>query len=208
MNIKQRFTNDIVKHYGGKEMGTGQKEMLDKITSMQEQLSKIQMEYWLEYTNLTTVRFWIVFLMFLIPLVVLYFRIDRKNIFLLGFYGFNIHVWFSYINIWGVKQGYWEYPYELIPFIPGNLSLDAALIPALFMFVYQWCLHRNKDINLYSVALIVFLAFVFKPILIAVGLFGVNKGLHSIHIFILYCIMYIISRLITSIFIWMHKSSK
>jgi hypothetical protein len=189
-------------------MGTGQKEMLDKITELQEHLSKVQIEYWLLYTNLTTVRFWIVFLMFVIPLIVLYFRIDRKIIFLLGFYGFNVHIWFSYINIWGVKQGYWDYPYELLPFIPGNISLDSSLIPVLFIFVYQWCLNRNKNVHLYSLALIAFLSFGFKPLLVAVDLFRLNKGLHPIHIFILYCIMYIFSQLITYLFLKMQEGSR
>ncbi|WP_227522030.1 hypothetical protein [Bacillus solitudinis] len=122
-----------------------QLEAFSKITSMTEKLSQSQLEYWQQYSHIDTWGFKAVLLMFIAPLVCLYFVIDRKNILLFGFYGMNIHIWFSYINIAGVKQGFFGYPFELIPYIPGNLSLDAALIPVLFMLIYQWSINHKKN---------------------------------------------------------------
>ncbi|WP_096200374.1 hypothetical protein [Bacillus sp. FJAT-45350] len=180
-----------------------QLEALNKITSMTEKLSQTQLEYWQLYSHIDTWGFKIILLMFILPLVLLYFVIDRKNILLLGFYGMNIHIWFSYINIAGVRQGYYSYPFELLSFIPGNLALDATLIPVVFMLVYQWTIKFKKNIYVSSFALSLLLAFVFKPLLVGLNLFVLHKGVTYFHLFILYCIIFLISKLITNIFLKM-----
>ncbi|MDE5414225.1 CBO0543 family protein [Alkalihalobacterium chitinilyticum] len=183
-------------------------DALDKITSMTEKLTQTQLEFWQQYSHIDTWGFKIVLFMFIIPLVFLYFVIDRKNIFLLGFYGTNIHIWFSYINIAGVKHGFFSYPFELIPYIPGNLSLDAALIPVVYMIIYQWTINHKKNFYIYSIALSLILAFAFKPILVHLNLFVLNKGTNYFHLFILYCIIFLFSKLITNLFLKMQNSPK
>ncbi|MCL7749903.1 CBO0543 family protein [Halalkalibacter alkaliphilus] len=188
-------------------MDKDQIEVYEKIRTMQEQLSQLQAEYWHQFSNLATWQFWLIFLVMCVaPLVVLYFVIDRKNIFLLGFYGFNIHIWFSYTDIFGVRQGLWGYPYQLIPFIPGNLSLDAVLIPVLFMFVYQWTLNHKKNFYIYTIGLSLFLSFIFKPILTLHHLFKLHNGINFFHLFLLYCVIFLLSKIITNIFLHMQKN--
>ncbi|MCT8137783.1 hypothetical protein H1D32_08450 [Anaerobacillus sp. CMMVII] len=189
-------------------MRPGQSDALSKITAMTEQLSKLQMDYWQQYSNIETWGFKIILLIFVVPLVLLYFTIDRKHILLLGFYGLNVHIWFSYINIAGVKQGFYTYPFELIPFIPGNLALDASLIPVLFILVYQWTMRHRKNFYLYSIALSLFLAFIFKPILVYVGMFVMYKGTNYFILFVLYCIIFLLSKLITNLFLKMQESPR
>jgi hypothetical protein len=191
-----------VYHLVGKE----QLELYEKIKSMQEQITQLHADYWQQYSNLGTWQFWVIFLLlFIAPLVTLYFLIDRRNMFLLGFYGFNIHVWFGYIDTWGYKQGYWGYPYQLVPFLPGNLSLDAALIPIAFMLVYQWTLKHNKNFYLYTTALSLFLSFIFKPILTLHHLFELHKGTNFFYLFISYCGIFLFSKIITNVFIKMQE---
>lgn len=190
-------------------MDKKQQEMLNQITSYQEKLSKIQIEYWHTYSNWESWQFWVMLIaMFIAPLIILYFLIDRRKILLIGFFGLNIHVWFNYINIWGVKKGLWEYPYELLPFLPGNISLDAALIPVLYMLLYQWTINKNKNYYLYMLILSAFLSFIFKPLLVLHELFKLNKGINYFHIFIAYCILFLLSKLITQIFIILQKKQK
>ncbi|WP_088105680.1 CBO0543 family protein [Halalkalibacter urbisdiaboli] len=187
-------------------MDQKQSELIDKIKSLKEQLTEMQNQYWQLYSNMGTWQFWVILLMFTLPLVALYFLIDRRKMLLLGFYGFNIHIWFGYINVWGYNRGLWEYPYELVPFLPGNLALDASLIPVLFMLVYQWTLNHRKNYYLYTLGLSAFLSFIFKPFLVAVHLFELDKGTTYIHLFIAYCVIFLFSKLITSIFLKMQKS--
>ena len=62
------------------------------------------------------------------------------------FYGYNIHVLFGYIDLYGRNLGYWNYPFPVFPPIPG-LSLDTSLVPVTFMLVYQWTIKRKKIIT-------------------------------------------------------------
>ncbi|MCG0057242.1 hypothetical protein L6R34_33310, partial [Escherichia coli] len=70
-----------------------QQEYLKKIHSIQENLAKTWAEYWQQYSTPGSWQFWVTLGAFILPLVILYFLIDRKKAFHLGFYGFNVHVW-------------------------------------------------------------------------------------------------------------------
>ncbi|MFC4321993.1 CBO0543 family protein [Litchfieldia salsa] len=189
-----------------KQMNEKQLELYEEIRHLIVKTTEMKDEYWHAYNGLDTWQFWLIFLgMFVAPLVILYFLIDRDKMSLLGFYGYNIHVWFSHIDNWGTKHGLWGYPYELVPFIPGNLSLDVALVPILYMLVYQWTLNQNKNYYIYTLALSVFLSFIFKPILSMHHLFKLHEWVTFLHIFAAYCALFIFSKLITNIFIWMSK---
>ena len=190
-------------------MDKEQLELYEKMRSLTEDLSQLKVEYWYSYSSMSSWQFWVILLvMFILPLVVLYFFIDRKKIFLIGFYGFNIHVWFRYVDVWGYNQGLWGYPYELLPILPGNLSLDATLVPVLFMLVYQWTLNKKKNFYLYSLGLSLFLSFIIKPILVMHHLFALHKWVNYLHLFLFYCAIFLFSILITKIFIMMQESHK
>ncbi|WP_035179929.1 CBO0543 family protein [Alkalihalobacterium bogoriense] len=183
-----------------------QLEALNKITSTTEKLTQTQIEYWTLYSHMNTWGFKVILLMFIIPLIALYFLIDRRKMLLLGFYGMNIHVWFSYINISGIRQGLFSYPFELIPFIPGNLALDATLIPVLFMLVYQWTINHRKNFYIYTIALSLVLSFIFKPLLVHFGFFVLHKGMNYFYLFVLYCVIFLFSKLITTVFLKMQNT--
>jgi uncharacterized membrane protein len=54
------------------------------------------------YSLYTSFEYWLMAAFFFVPLIVLYFKIDRSKIFLLDFYGYSIHVFFNYTD-WLVK---------------------------------------------------------------------------------------------------------
>lgn len=183
-------------------MERDQLESYKKIKSLKEQLTHLETEHWELYSSLGAWEFWVILVFFFIaPLVVLYFFIDRRKMLLLGFYGFNIHVWFGYFDTLGARHGFWGYPYELVPFLSGNISLEAALIPVLFMFVYQWTLNNNKNFYLYTIALSLFLCFILKPILSLHHFFLLHHGFNYFHLFLTYLVIFPFSKLITNIFI-------
>src|SRR5690625_1557519 len=118
-------------------MKSQQFEFLDLIRATTEEINQYQIEYWQSFSYFTTWQFWALVLMLILPLIVLFIAIDKSKILLLGFFGFNYHVWFSYTNSIGIGLGLWEYPYHLIPGLP-SFSLDASFVPVSFMLLYQW----------------------------------------------------------------------
>ncbi|MDV2682832.1 CBO0543 family protein [Alkalihalophilus lindianensis] len=189
-----------------KVMDQDQLKLYEKIESLKEQVSQIEMEYWTLYSGFDTFEFWVLLLLwFIAPLIILYFFIDRRNMFLLGFYGFNIHVWFGYLDTAGDRIGLWGYPYELVPFLSGNISLEATLVPVAFMLVYQWTLNHHKNFYLYSFMLSLILAFLFKPIISAHHFFELYKGITYFHLLLSYCLIFLFSKFITNVFLKMQR---
>ncbi|MGV3487229.1 MAG: CBO0543 family protein [Tuberibacillus sp.] len=186
-------------------MVISQPEMYQEFVKKTVEMAKLNEKYWALYSNPGTWQFWIAFLMLVVPLIILYFRLDRKKILLLGFYGYNIHVWFGYLDYIGTNQGWWGYPYHLIPFL-RSFVLDGSVVPVTFMLVYQWTINHKKNYYLYSFITAFVFAFIFKPILHEFGLFSLN--VRYVDLFLVYCIVILISRMITSIFLYISKKEE
>lgn len=185
-------------------MNTPRHEYFERLVSIQENLTKEGVEYWKIYSDLGTWQFWVILLMLIGPVVVIYFAIDRKNIFIVGFFGFAAHVLFAYIDIYGIRTGLWAYPYQVIPFLP-SVSLDAAIIPITIMLVFQWTLKNKKNYYLYSFITAVIFGFGFKPLLTSLGLFEKYKWINYFYIFLIYMVLFLLAYLLTRIFLWMQK---
>lgn len=178
-----------------------QSDFFEEINKMQEEVAKLQEEYWSTYSNIDTWQFWLMIAMLILPLIVLFIAIDKTKLFLILFFAFNIHVWFAYIDSYGVRRAFWEYPYSLTPYFPFSMSLDGALVPVAFMLVYQWTLNKKKNFYLYATGLAAIFSFIFKPFLVSINLFGINKGFNYFYLFLLYCLLFLISIGITNLFI-------
>ncbi|MDW2879696.1 MULTISPECIES: CBO0543 family protein [Bacillaceae] len=130
-------------------MNQDQRNAIEQVNRSQEQAVQTFMDYWGQYSSWDTWQFWFHLLLIIIPLIVFWFVLDRKKAFRIGFFGFNVHVWFTYIDTMGVRYSFWFYPFQAIPQLPVSFGLDAALIPVIYMILYQWSL--NKNLNYYLI---------------------------------------------------------
>jgi hypothetical protein len=185
-----------------------QSNRLDELKQIQEQLSNQWIDYWKEYSSIDTWQFWVNVGMIITPLIILYFFIDRKRAFQLGFFGFNIHIWTVYIDAYATRHNYIEYPYKAIPFLPINFGMDTTLVPVMFILLYQWILNHNKNFYLYTLLLILFVSFIFRPLTAAHHLLHLINGTNYLHIFFGYVIITIISICITNLFLYLHSHPK
>lgn len=188
-------------------MNDQQRAFFDRLVSIQEKYTKEAQAYWSMYSGLDTWQFWVIVLMLVVPLIVLIFAIDRKRIFIVGFFGFAVHMLFSYVNGAGIRFGLWEYPYQLLPFLP-SFSLDGSIIPVAIMLVFQWTLKHDKNFYLYATILAAVFGFGFKPLLTAIGLFESYKWINYFYIFLIYFLLYIIGFLLTKLFIKVEKKEE
>lgn len=178
-------------------------KQFDKIVEMTRELQKDLTEYFLNYKLYASFEYWMMIAILLAPLVFIMLKIDKKKILQIGFYGYGIHIFISYLDLYGRSSGYWNYPFPVIPELPG-LSLDSSLIPVAYMLMYQWTINRKKNYYIYAIVLSGGFAFVFKPMLVGIGLFKLY-GINYFHILIVYIIPAILSKLITDLFLWLQK---
>ncbi len=181
-------------------MDMEQLQELDRINNFLEQYTAELPNYWLRYSSMSTWQFWVMLLFLVGPLVAIFFMIDRKRALLIGFYGFNVHVWFHYADLITTTRGMTGFPFKVIPLIPVNLSLDSSFIPVTFMLIYQWTRKYNKNFYLYALAYSLFLAFLFKPALVAFGLFQISNSMNYFYIFLVFVGVSFISKWITNLF--------
>ncbi|TYP78121.1 hypothetical protein BCM02_102698 [Paenibacillus methanolicus] len=152
-------------------MGDKQEQILkDLMDALSANVNK-EAQYWETYSGMGTWQFWVVLAMLVLPLIVLALKLDRTKAFRLGFYGFAIHIIAFYSDLYATAHKWWAYPYRITPFPSMSFSQEAALIPVVYMLVYQWTINRRK--NYYFYLLLLSLAFTFgvKPLLGAAGLF-------------------------------------
>ena len=186
-----------------------QKEALDKLVMEGKQTAFEWIDYWWEFSSFNTWQFWVNILMLTVPLIILYFKIDRQKAFHLGFYGFSVHILFTYFDTTLVRFGLISYPYQAIPILQVNFGLDVSLIPVSFMLLYQWSLNQNKNFYLYGTLLSGFLAFIFKPILKMHNLMQWYEWANVFYLFCFYIIIFVISKWLTNLFFYFeHKRSK
>jgi hypothetical protein len=184
-----------------------QRQMIDTLNEKQQKFTQDWNEYWHAFSAYDTWQFWFLILLFVLPLIVLFFKLDRMRAFQIGFFGFNIHVWLGYIDRFGVSEGYWEYPYQWFIFLPSNVSLDASLIPVLYMLLYQWILAHKKNYYLYMILLSAGLSFIFKPLLVLHYFLAFYIDMPYLFLFSGYLVIILLSKLITDIFLGFYKKA-
>lgn len=188
-------------------MNDQQRSFFDRLVSIQEKYTKEAQEYWSMYSGLDTWQFWMIVLMLVVPLIILYFVIDRKRLFIIGFFGFAVHMLFFYADAIGIRFGLWSYPYQILPFLP-SFSLDGSIIPIAIMLVFQWTLKHDKNFYLYATVLALVFGFGFKPLLTAIGLFQSYKWVNYFYIFLIYLLLYIGAYLLTRLFMKWQESDR
>ena len=189
-------------------MTTEQEQQLKQITKEQDQIVEMWLNYWREYSNWGDWHFWFIVLMLIVPLIVIYFSIDKKRAFHIGFFGFNIHVWFTYSDALATRTAHVIYPFQAIPILPVNFALDASLVPVSFMLLYQWCLKHDKSILLYGIILSAILSFIFKPVLSLLNLIQLDKGMNFFYLFLNYILILLFAIGITYTFKHLNQKAK
>ncbi len=143
-------------------MTSGQEKQFLELYGLQKKTYDMWIDYWFQYVA-GTWQFWVYVAFIIVPLVVLYFYLDRRKAYFLGFYGFCVHMLAAYIDAYATNKGLWGFPYKAVPVLPASFSIDAVLIPVSFMLTYQWALNRNKNYYLYLTLLSVVFSFGLKP---------------------------------------------
>ncbi|MRX73843.1 hypothetical protein GJU40_17000 [Bacillus lacus] len=186
-------------------MDKEQRSTLQGLRDDQLDVSRHWVDYWFDHSGPDTWQFWVNVFFLISPLILLYFKIDRSKIFIAGFYGFAVHIIFSYFDLILVRWGYISYPYQSIPHLPSNFALDVSLIPVLAILLYQWTYREKKNYYLYFPLLAGGLSFLFKPILLIWDLIHLQRGMNVIHLFLYYLFIFYSAKLLLNFFFFMEK---
>jgi hypothetical protein len=157
----------------------------EQIFNKGEEINSLYSSYWKQYSDFGTWQFWLVFSLLVIPIILLFFTIDRKRIFEIFFFGYTVHMLWSYIDIALGRNGYFVHTSFLTPLLPHATNMTASVLPVGFLLVYQYCTNNKKNFYLLSVILSAVFAFGFASFEEFLGLVEVRKGMNNFYIFLI-----------------------
>ncbi|AXF55742.1 hypothetical protein [Salicibibacter kimchii] len=160
-------------------------ELWEQINNKSDDLHTLVASYWEQYSHIITWQFWVVASMLILPLILLYFTVDRKRIFEVFFYGYTVHILWSYTSIVLARLGLLVHPYFIIPMLPYGLGMTASAIPVGFLLLYQYCANQNKNFYLSAIILSAFFGFGSVSIESYLGLTELNQGMNLFYIFLI-----------------------
>ncbi|CAM5408437.1 MULTISPECIES: hypothetical protein [Niallia] len=161
------------------------KEYWDKINEINGQLHSLYSSYWDKYSDFATWQFWIILLSLLVPLIILYFMVDRRRLFEILFFGYTVHLLWAYIDLALSRTNYLTHTYFLTPMLPNALNITGSFLPVGFMLVYQYATNRKKNFYILTVLLSAVYTFICANIEKSMGLVTFHRGIHVIHLFLL-----------------------
>ncbi|MFA1820575.1 CBO0543 family protein [Virgibacillus oceani] len=144
-------------------------ELFEQIVNIQSQYQQMQMDYWLNH-NLFSGIWWLIVIINLSSLLLFIVLMDKKNILLMTL---TLLISFTLIGISneiGNYFGYWDYPYQFIPFLESFNAVDFLVIPVIISLMYQFVNGWRKYL-ITNLILSSLLAFIGIPISVYLNLY-------------------------------------
>ncbi|MBB3114032.1 hypothetical protein FHS18_006148 [Paenibacillus phyllosphaerae] len=188
-------------------MDTEQKQELNHIIQSYRDTNLDSISYWLKFSDFESWRFWLTVILLAVPLLVLFFKIDRSRVYQIGFYGFAIHVLGLYVDTIGTNYGFWSYPFKMVPVLPTSFTLTSSMIPVAFMLMYQWQSRKRINYYLCAAGVSALFAFIIHPIFVWLDMFKMYRGFNYFIIFVNYFCGSSLAKLILNAFVYLNKQS-
>lgn len=160
-------------------------QIWEQIEKRNDELNSLYSLFWEQYSDWGNWQFWVVVALLVLPLILLYFTLDRTRLFEILFFGYTVHVIWTYTDIALGRANFISHQYFILPILPNATNITASVLPVGFLLVYQYCTNRKKNFYLYTILLSAVYAFIFASIEEWMGLLKLSNGLGNIHLFLI-----------------------
>lgn len=184
-----------------------EQDILQTIYDYKEKINELRVFHWMKYSNWKTWYFWFNILSILIPLTILYFKIDRKRLFEICFFGFLVHVTWSNIDSLLSSNNLLIHPHGFTHFLPMGITVTAVLLPVFFMLLYQYCTKKEKNFYLYTLVISAVFSYGFGYISKKVELLIMYKGMKLTYLFLIDIAVAYLAYWLTQLFIAIKKNT-
>ncbi|WP_312092957.1 hypothetical protein [Niallia sp.] len=161
------------------------KEYWGKVYEQNGLLHSLYTSYWDKYSDFATWQFWLILVSLFLPLIILYFAVDRRRLFEILFFGYTVHLLWAYIDIALSRANFLTHTYFLFPMLPNALNITGSFLPVGFMLVYQYATNHKKNFYILTLLLSAIYTFIFANIEKAIGLVVFHRGVNAFHLFLL-----------------------
>lgn len=179
-----------------------QEQFLQQISKHKLELQQLLADYWHQYSNTGTWIFWFNLLLFIIPLIVLYFAIDKKRIFEVCFYGYTVHIIWANIGSVLAEYSYFVHMHDFIYILPDGVNMNSVVLPVTFMLLYQYSTNHGRNVYLWAILGAIFFAFIFAPIEMKLDLVRLKNGMNVFYLFLIDLFVSFVAYWLTLLFLW------
>lgn len=167
----------------------------DEVRAAENNYHELFKAYWYQHNYLTP-RWWFLVVLSVIPAIIWWLVVDKKNLIEITSFGLFYGVAAIFLDSIGSNAMVWAYPVRLSPYIsPQMYPYDVGVVIIPFMLVYQrWSLSFKKFLISTGV-LSAFLAFIAETSMAALGIYMQITWKH-IYSFLIYWVLGIICWLI------------
>jgi len=176
------------------------------INEKNNELNSLYSAYWEQYSGFTAWQFWVTFALFVLPLIFVYFKIDKRRLFEIFFFGFSVHMLWAYTDLALGRNGYLNHQYFMTPALPVAANITASLLPVGYLLIYQYCTNRHKNFYLYGFLLSVIFAIGFGSLEKWFGFTEFNKGMNQFYLLLIDIVIFILSYWFTNLMFVIKKS--
>ncbi|ENH96126.1 hypothetical protein J416_12432 [Gracilibacillus halophilus YIM-C55.5] len=156
-----------------------------QIFQKNDELHRLFVDYWYDYSNIFTWQFWTAVILFIGPLIILIFTVDRKRLFEVFLFGYTIHMLWTYADFYLETHNLLIHPYFLSPTLPFGINMTASLLPVSFLLLYQYCTNRGKNFYVYGLLLCFLFGIVFATVSDMLDLLMFHKWMNQLYLFII-----------------------
>ncbi|MDP4086870.1 MAG: CBO0543 family protein [Bacillota bacterium] len=136
---------------------------LDEVLKEEKKYYHALHTFWKE-SNYLTPRWWLLVILSVLPPIIWWKFVDKKNITETTLFGLFFGVAAIILDSIGSNAMFWIYPVRLTPYLnPQFYPYDVGIVIIPFMLVYQHCRNEFKKFILYAGCLSTFLAFLAEP---------------------------------------------
>ncbi|WP_060666048.1 CBO0543 family protein [Bacillus sp. CHD6a] len=133
---------------------------------------------WIVLNSIADPRWWLLFSSIFLPWVIWWWIVDKKRLFENVAYGLCWATMATWLDILGTEYGKWSYPIKINTDIQTLLSADTAVIPVMYMLLYQYA-STWKTFVFGSVLCAAVFSFIFEPLFIMLDMLELKEWSHT-----------------------------
>jgi hypothetical protein len=136
-------------------------DYLEKVFQLEQEAFRIDQEGWLKH-ELFTWQWWLLVAFLILPWVLWGRIVNRRKLMAIVQVGLLTCIITVFLDVVGMKYGFWRYPFQLFPLTPRAIAFDMSMVPVAYMIIYQYfTTWRSFSISLIIMA--VLFAFIGEP---------------------------------------------
>jgi hypothetical protein len=112
-------------------------ENMERTRELIAALVETNMERFIDYGFLSP-QWWLLLAFLVIPWLIWAKVVDKQRILEILVVGLFVALVTKLLDLVGYNLNFWDYPIQIIPFVPEAFSFDLSMIPVAFMLLYQY----------------------------------------------------------------------